>query len=247
MKKHEKTMILAVTIFCIFLVVLGCGTKEENSKTTSADKGEVSSIKETKLENYEVNKISGYALHTSIAGFALKFDVKFDNMSPAYEAYVCNDMSSLFDIKIQEENDKRLEEVRKNNPDISDEKLYTEDSYLWYESVFSTSVVYAAGENVEIEWAPHPTAENSSKYSAEEEFLKTGYMYLVLKEGENITGFMVFEFPVNTTDEEGLITYDKINVVEAVAFEKIDGEYQNVSHDYVKTRVDEILKNIGWY
>lgn len=104
---------------------------------------------------------------------------------------------------------------------------------------------YIAGESVEIEWAPYPTEENSSKYSSDEEFLKTGYMYLVLKEGENITGFMVFEIPVSVTDkgEYEQISYEKVNVLEAVTFEKTDGKYQNVSLDYVKSRVDNILEN----
>lgn len=246
MKNRRKflTGILAVTILSSLVIMSGCGTEDDNSKTKSpsSDSGAVSDIKETKLENYEVNMKSSYISHTSSAGYALKFEVKFDDISPAYEAYVCNDMSSLVDKKVEEDNSKRYQEIKENNPDISEEQLNGEDYSLWYKTVYYMNVAYDAGKNVEIEWAPYPTEENSSKFSAEEEYLKTGYMYLVLKDGENITGFIVFEFPVGTTDS-GNVTYKEINVLEAVAFEKADGEYQDVSLDYVKSRVDKVLEN----
>lgn len=246
MKKGKKilTGVLAVTLLSSFVIMSGCGTEEDKpkSKTSSTDNEAVNSIKETKLENYQVNVKSSYIHETSAFGFSLKYEVKFDNISPSYEAYVCNDMSSLVDKKIQEENNKNFEAYREKNPDISDEELNEAYNSI-YKTVFFTKVSYDSGKSVEIEWAPYPTDENSSKFSSMEEYLKTGNMYLVLKEDKNITGFMVFEFPVENQEEGNKISYEKVNVLEAVSFEKTDGKYQNVSLDYVKSRVDSILKN----
>lgn len=246
MKKRKKilTGLLALTILSSLVIMSGCGTEEDKpkAKTSSAD-NEVNSIKETKLEGYEVNVKSSYVHMTSAFGVALKFEVKFDNITPSYEAYVYNDMSSLIDKDVEEENSKRYEELKENNPDISEEQLNGDDYSLWYKTIYFENVSYDAGKSVEIEWAPYPTEENSSKFSSQEEYLKTGYMYLILKEEENITGFMVFEFPVGTKDESNSVTYEEINVLEAVAFEKVDGEYQNISLDYVKSRIDKVLEN----
>lgn len=248
MKKIKRlfTVLLAITIVCSLLIMSGCGTEDEKpkTKTSSADKEAVNSIKETKLEKYQVDIKSFYVHGTSAFGFGLKFDVKFNNMSPSYDAYVYNDMSSLVNKKIQEENSKNFDDFKEKNPGISEEEL-NEAYNSMYKTIYFMNVTYAAAESVEIEWAPYPTEENSSKYSSYEEVLKTGYMYLVLKEGENITGFMVFEFPVSVTDkgEYEQISYETVNVLEAVVFEKTDGKYQNVSLDYVKSRVDNILEN----
>lgn len=243
MKKRKRllTMLLTLTLLSSLLITSGCGTEEEETKAPSTDSAAVS-IKETKLENYEVNVKSQYIHLTSAFGFSMKFEVKFDDIEPSYEAYVCNDMSSIIDNSIVEENNKRYEKAKEENPDISEEVLDGEQSSLWYESIYKTNVSYSAGKNVEIEWAPYPTEENGSKYTSYEEVLKTGYMNLILKDGENIIGFMVLEFPVDTTDA-GNIRYEKVNVLEAVAFEKTDGKYQNVSLDYVKSRVDKVLEN----
>ncbi len=248
MKKRKKIIkkVLAVAALSSLLMISGCGTQEDKpkAKTSSADKEAVNSITETKLEKYQVDIKNSYVHGTSAFGFALKFDVKFNNMSPSYDAYVCNDMSSLVDKKIQEENSKNFNDFKEKNPDASEEEL-NEAYNSMYKTIYFMNMSYIAGESVEIEWAPYPTEENSSKYSSDEEFLKTGYMYLLLKEGENITGFMVFEFPVSVTDkgEYEQISYEKVNVLEAVTFEKTDGKYQNVSLDYVKSRVDNILEN----
>lgn len=248
MKKRRRmlTGILAVAVLSSLVIMSGCGTEEEKPKpkTSSADKEAVNSIKETKLENYQVNIKSPYVHGTSAFGFLLKYEVKFDNISPSYEAYVCNDMSSLVDEKVQEENSKNFEAYKEENPDISDEELNEAYNSI-YKTIYFMNVSYDAGKSVEIEWAPYPTEENSSKYSSDEEVLKTGYMYLVLKEDENITGFMVFEIPVVVTDkgEYERISYETVNVLEAVSFEKTDGKYQDVSLDYVKLRVDAILEN----
>lgn len=248
MKKVKRllTVMCAITVLSSLVIMSGCGTEEEKSKakTSSADNEAVTSIKETKLENYQVNIKSAYVHRTSAFGFSLKYEVKFDNISPSYEAYVCNDMSSLVDKKVQEENSKNFEAYKEENPDISDEELNEAYNSI-YKTIYFMNVSYDAGKSVEIEWAPYPTEENSSKYSSDEEVLKTGYMYLVLKEDENITGFMVFEIPVVVTDkgEYERISYETVNVLEAVSFEKTDGKYQNVSLDYVKSRVDAILEN----
>ncbi len=244
-KKFIKK-VLVIAVLCSLLMISGCGTQEDKpkAKISSADKEAVNSITETKLEKYQVDIKSSYVHGTSAFGFALKFEVKLDNMSSSYDAYVCNDMSSLVDKKIQEENSKNFNDFKEKNPDISEEELNEAYNSI-YKTIYFMNVTYAAGENVEIEWAPYPTEENSSKYSSYEEILKTGYMYLVLKEGENITGFMVFEFPVSVTEkgEYERISYETVNVLEAVTFEKTDGKYQNVSLDYVKSRVDNILEN----
>lgn len=238
--------VLAVAMFSNLVIMSGCSSEETESKTDTkiTDNDAVNDIKETKLENYQVNVISQYVHQTSVSGFALKFEVKFENDISACEAYVYNDMSSLADTKIQKENQERFDELKEKNPEISEDELYGDEyASLWYKSILATNVSYDAGEKVEIEWIPYPTEENYLKNQSEEEYLKDGYMYLILKDGQNITGFMVLEFPVETSGESSLVTYENINVLEAVSFEKADGKYQNVTLDYVKTRVDEVLKD----
>lgn len=246
MKKVKRLLIVmcAITVLSSLMIMSGCGTEEKKTKakTSSADNEAITSIKETKLVNYKTNIKSIYINHASGLGILFSFEVKFDNILPSYEAYVCNDMSSLLDKKILEENDKKYKEFENK---YTEEELNGEKFSLWYTDTFYSKVSYDAGESVDIDWAPHPIEENYSKYSKEEEYLKTGYMYLVLKEGENITGFMVFEIPVVVTDkgEYEQISYETVNVLEAVSFEKTDGKYQDVSLDYVKSRVDTILEN----
>ena len=247
MKKSKRlfTAFLAVTVVSSLLIMSGCGTEDEKpkTKTSSADKKAVNSIKETKLENYKTNIKSIY-IHEASGMVLFSFEIKFNGISSSYEAYVCNDMSSLIDKKVQEENSKNFNAFKEENSDISEEELNKAYNSIC-KTVFFMNVSYDAGESVEIDWVPQPTEENSSKYSSYEEVLKTGYMYLVLKDGENITGFMVFEIPVSVTDkgEYKKISYETVNVLEAVTFEKTDGKYQNVSLDYVKSRVDNILEN----
>ncbi|MFG6326515.1 MAG: hypothetical protein K1W00_06665 [Lachnospiraceae bacterium] len=244
--KRLLTAVFAVFVLSNLVIMSGCGTEDEKikTKTSSAEKEAVNSIKETKLENYKTNIESVYIHHASGLGLWFSFEVKFENMSPSYDAYVCNDMSSLMDEKILKENDIKYKELLEGKK-YTEEELNGEKLSLWYTDTFYSKVSYDAGEKVNIDWAPHPIEENYSKYSKEEEYLKTGYMYLVLKEGENITGFMVFEIPVSVTDkgEYEQISYEKVNILEAVTFEKTDGKYQNVSLDYVKSRVDNILEN----
>lgn len=245
MKKRRQllTVLLAVTVICSVVIMSGCGTKNEKPKTqtSSSGKNQVNTIKETKLEGYKVNVKSNYVHQTDAYGFALNFEVDFDDITPSYEAYVCNNMSSIVDKKIQEENSKSFDEIKEKNPDISDEGLKEKWSSV-YKSVFCMNVTYSAAKKADIEWAPYPTSDNASKFSSMEEYLKTGNMYLVLKEGGNITGFILFEFPVEK-DENNSVTYKEAKVLEAVYFEKTDGEYQNVNIDYVKSRVDNILEN----
>ena len=246
MRKQKRLLVslLAVTILSSLVIMSGCGTEEEKTKTKTSSVGDeaVNSIKESKLENYQVNIKNKYVHETSSFGFSLKFEVTLDDMEPSYEAYVCNDMSSLVDKKVQEENAESYNDIIEKNPNYSDEEI----NEAWnsvYKTIYYMNVSYAAGKSVEIEWVPYATEDNASKFSSEEEYLKTGNMYLVLKEKENIIGFMVFEFPVGTSGENNAVSYEEVNVLEAVAFEKIDGKYQDISLEYVKSRVDNILEN----
>ena len=243
MRKSKKllTRVLVIAILNSLLVLMGCGTQEEkqNVKTSSED----NSIKETKLKDYEINVKTPYVYQTSVAGFALKFELKLKGMSPSYEAYVCDEKSSLFSQKVSEENNKRLEDLKKEKPDITEEEIMGDSYSLWYQSVFKDNVEYKADEKVEIEWVPLSVENNIETSSLEEEFVKKGNMYLILKEDKNIIGFMVFEIPLSNSGDINSVTYDKVNVLEAILFEKTDGKYQNISLDYVKNKVDEILKN----
>ena len=69
MKKSKQllTMLLTLTLLSSLLITSGCGTKEEETKTPSTGSAAVS-IKETKLENYEVNVKSQYVHLTTIPG-----------------------------------------------------------------------------------------------------------------------------------------------------------------------------------
>lgn len=237
-RKLLKTGVITAVIISNLLMISGCGTDENNKSINSSSGSEsVNSIKETKIENYEVNVKSIYIHHASGLGMGVQFEVKFKDITPACDVYVYNEMSSLYDIKSAEENDKKIEE----NPEAYEAMLNGDEDAFDYKHVFYTNLSYAAGEQINIDWTPHPTEDNFSKFSSEEEYLKTGYIYIVLKDGENITGFMVLEIPVGTTRENSTITYTDVNVLEAVSFEKTDGKYQNISLDYVKTRVKNVI------
>lgn len=57
----------------------------------------------------------------------------------------------------------------------------------------------------------------------------------MLKQEDHITGLMVVKFPV---DNE---TYKEIELLAAIQFEKQNGEYQEVTEEYIQKRVEEII------
>lgn len=110
------------------------------------------------------------------------------------------------------------------------------------ETPFARRWQYPTGEKSEVLWVPtdlSPIPEEEYEKALEEEKISLGmdhYLYVMLKQENHITGLMVMKFPV---DNE---TYKEIELLAAIQFEKQNGEYQEVTEEYIQNRVEEIIK-----